>query len=82
MSCASTSNMCRVADALIGSVFVIFGAEVPKGLRNVQGNCWVWSCGGAGVSAAVVIMSDILLTGTRATGFVVVPLLRSTVAKL
>ena len=32
------------------------------------------------MSAAVVIMPTILLTGTRATGFVVVPLLRSTVA--
>ena len=31
------------------------------------------------MSAAVVIMPTTLLTGTRATGFVVVPLLRPTV---
>ena len=32
------------------------------------------------MSAVVVIMRTLLLTGTRATGFVVVPLLRPTVA--
>ena len=42
--------------------------------------CWNWSCSGFGVSGAVVVMRALLLTGTRATGFVVVPLLRPTVA--
>ena len=42
--------------------------------------CRTWSCGGFGVSAAVVIVPAILLTGTKATGFVVVPLSRPTSA--
>ena len=42
--------------------------------------CSSWSCGGVGVTTAAGIMPGILLNRTRATGFVVVPLSRPTVA--